>query len=559
MTPSPNPHLEEIDNALINLKPGARTALMTGLASAGMQPQAQPEIPGAIPVPEPKQQQMDPGMVGVTQEQAQVPGAIPIPPSHVGLPPGVSDRMAIPQIGPVTPPKSAAMTEYERITAPGLQGDLAHTKSDTGRSGIGQIHNPWARIPLQIADAVGSTFFPGISMALPGTELHHRMLVNDASNAVGTEQDVLDNQTKRGLQEAQTAEATAQAAGAPAHADEAAARAESLRHPKDENEAKTVTTAAGIFGWNPATKRFDIKVGEAPEDKGSITHILDRDGNAFKLNHDGTATPIKTPDGKQVQGMAPGPEAEKPLGNVDQMNAAMTARYQVLHPGGTLPPHFTLPPHATRGDYERIDKAMEATERALGTKAQQDQSNEMRRQTMAIAAGNRDKKEESGLRNATLKEFTPAVDSAERFNVMAKNYEDAIRNHDQQAMLSLLANHLGMTMGLQKGARMTKDIIQEAERSRPWLQGMKANFSPDGVLSGVALTPEQMRQMVNLGRERFAEDITKARNNSKYLGSTDDGPARTPGRSTINHYLGLASGDLARAKQLAAADGWSIQ
>ncbi len=162
-------------------------------------------------------------------------------------------------------------------------------------------------------------------------------------------------------------------------------------------------------------------------------------------------------------------------------------------------------------------------------------------------------------RTAGLKAFTPALESGERFNVMAKNYEDAIKNHDQQAMLSLLANHLGMTMGLQKGSRLTKDIIHEAENSRPWLQGLAAKFDKNGYLSGVNLTPEQMRQMVNLGRERFAEDIAKGRSEAKYMGLDDDGPTRTPSRATINHYTALANGDVAKAKQLAAADGWSIQ
>jgi len=142
---------------------------------------------------------------------------------------------------------------------------------------------------------------------------------------------------------------------------------------------------------------------------------------------------------------------------------------------------------------------------------------------------------------------------------MAKNYEDALKNHDQQAMLSLLANHLGMTMGLQKGSRLTRDIIREAQESRPWLQGLQAKFDKEGYLSGVTLTPEQMRQMVNLGRDRFAEDISKARNSARYLGAKDDGPERTPSKATINMYIGMANGDVAKAKQMAAKDGWSVK
>ena len=142
---------------------------------------------------------------------------------------------------------------------------------------------------------------------------------------------------------------------------------------------------------------------------------------------------------------------------------------------------------------------------------------------------------------------------------MTRNYEDAVKNHDQQAMLSLLANHIGMTMGLQKGARINQAMYSEAQKSLPWLQGVQAKFDKDGYLSGVTLSPQQMQRMVALGRERFSQDVTKARNNAKYLGAKDDGPERTPSKATINFYISEANGDAAKAKQLASADGWSIQ
>jgi hypothetical protein len=48
--------------------------------------------------------------------------------------------------------------------------------------------------------------------------------------------------------------------------DEAQARADALRHPatKQESEGKTVTTDQGVFQWNPATSRYDVRVGGAP-------------------------------------------------------------------------------------------------------------------------------------------------------------------------------------------------------------------------------------------------------------------------------------------------------
>ena len=167
--------------------------------------------------------------------------------------------------------------------------------------------------------------------------------------------------------------------------------------------------------------------------------------------------------------------------------------------------------------------------------------------------------EQRGAKNDILKAYTPTLESGERMNVMTDAYEKAIKDHDQQAMLNLLANHLGMTMGLQKGARMTKDIIHEAQQSRPWLQGLQATFDKDGYLSGVTLSPDQMRKMVNLAQQRYSEDAKKSRSTAQYLGATDDGPERIPGKATINYYLGVANGDPNKAKQLAKEDGWTVK
>jgi hypothetical protein len=68
-----------------------------------------------------------------------------------------------------------------------------------------------------------------------------------------------------------------------------------------------------------------------------------------------------------------------------------------------------------------------------------------------------------------------------------------------------------------------------------------------------------MRQMVGLGQSRYAEDAKKSRAVSQYLGATDDGPERSPGKATMRYYLGMTNGDPAKAKQIAAEDGWSVK
>jgi hypothetical protein len=297
--------------------------------------------------------------------------------------------------------------------------------------------------------------------------------------------------------------------------------------------------------------------------------LYDKNGDAIGF-HDGKGNflpqgdPNLPPGVAQVMGAAKPKlaEGDQPLTNVQNLTKDLQDRYDVLHPGSELPPEYALPANATQKDYDRIDKALEAQERAEGTREQQEQTKLLRQQAEADREATR-AMQQNRLSAADRKEiytiYQPSMQSAERFNVMAQNYEDAIKNHDQQAMLSLLANHLGMTMGLQKGARLTKDIINEAKNSRPWLQGMEAKFDKQGYLSGVTLTPEQMRQMVDLGASRYREDTVNARNAAKYMGANDDGPARSPNAATVRYYTNLANGDAAKAKSLAAEDGWTIQ
>jgi hypothetical protein len=97
----------------------------------------------------------------------------------------------------------------------------------------------------------------------------------------------------------------------------------------------------------------------------------------------------------------------------------------------------------------------------------------------------------------------PAIAGDTRLTIMQQNLKDALANpEDQQAMLSLVANHIGMTLGAQKGARINQAVWNEAVQSAPWLQNVAAKWGPDGYLQGVTLTPGQMKQMVVLAKQR---------------------------------------------------------
>jgi len=134
--------------------------------------------------------------------------------------------------------------------------------------------------------------------------------------------------------------------------------------------------------------------------------------------------------------------------------------------------------------------------------------------------------------------FDRVQESTSRLNIMRQNLQDAMKG-DQQAMLSLLANHLGMTMGLQKGARMNQAIINEAQQSTPWLQGLKARFDDRGYLTGVTLTPEQMRSMVTLGENRLAQDQRQFEATQQFIGGQGAPAQQQPAATHIWTPQGL--------------------
>lgn len=118
------------------------------------------------------------------------------------------------------------------------------------------------------------------------------------------------------------------------------------------------------------------------------------------------------------------------------------------------------------------------------------------------------------------KDLTTARGADFRLRSMNSSYKDAL-NGDQQAMLNLLTNHIGMTLGLQKGARITKDILHEATASAPWLQTVAAKFDDNGYLSGVVLTKGQMDSMMNLAHSQRHTAWQQAHDSASQAGLTD--------------------------------------
>jgi len=102
------------------------------------------------------------------------------------------------------------------------------------------------------------------------------------------------------------------------------------------------------------------------------------------------------------------------------------------------------------------------------------------------------------------------VQAQSRVETMDQNKKDALAGN-QQAMLSMVANHIGMTLGAQKGARITRAVWDEAIQSAPWVdQKISKWFHTDengdhvfdGYKGGVTLTPDQINQMVGLAHQK---------------------------------------------------------
>ena len=230
-----------------------------------------------------------------------VPGAMPVPrlappapevPSLVRAPQNgaAASFPAAPGGGMTSPPPTPAQQKL--------------TTLENSPSGIGGIKHAAARIPLQVLDAVGSTFLPGLMMGLPGTQLHHNMLVRGAERNVGDEQAAAGAKSKQELEAAQAKNLTAEA-------DERAHPKPKLGSPILTDQGyvtpnETEGTATPLLGPNGQP----LKAGEKPTaERTAIPKIIkDADGYLYRDTGTGEPTPIVV-DGQHVKGPMPAPKA----------------------------------------------------------------------------------------------------------------------------------------------------------------------------------------------------------------------------------------------------------
>ena len=164
-----------------------------------------------------------------------------------------------------------------------------------------------------------------------------------------------------------------------------------------------------------------------------------------------------------------------------------------------------------------------------------------------------------GLRTYKLTEtarkyYDAPMDADNRLSIMAEN----AKRPSPQGDVALLFNHIGMTLGAQKGARITNAEIDRAAKTRSLPEGAIARLqswgiAPDVVYaalgqdpgklpSGAFLSPRQRENMVRLAVEMRERQWNKARRAAKLHGYLEEpeqdptlpplGPQATVGKAT---------------------------
>lgn len=288
-------------------------------------------------------------------------------------------RTPQPQAVPPTAAEAPIRGELQRLTAPPPSDpSLAHTKQNTGTAGVNQIHNPWARIPLQILGAVGETFAPRLAAALPGTESHHQMLVGEAEGALKQQQEI-----RKAEEEAQTEAATA------GHLQAQTRLANTQADVAQEESKKNVITLG------PNQGAFDLKTGTwlvepTLKDEEKTTEIDPEIGKQLGIKPTAAGRYLVPNQalGALLKKKEP-TEGEMPLGErIPQLNQLLGSRYAVLHKG-PIPASYQLPPNATQKDYDRIHQALQSEEAGHQSELTHQDNLGMQRATLGATESNR--------------------------------------------------------------------------------------------------------------------------------------------------------------------------
>lgn len=218
-----NPVLDEISAAHANLSPQAQQAIegahgMLGISpshsdpalAASTAPSPELAVPG-VSGPRGPLPILSPEVPAPSRPMAGSAGGTPMADSGgSGVDSALLDGPSVSATGGplAAPPVSALAQERERLTRPGLPSSdpNAHTSMDTGRTGIGQIHNPWLRGLATAGDVIASGVFPRFGQFIPGTSGYHNNLVAGNERAIQSEEGSAKNAADVAKTGAETAE-----------------------------------------------------------------------------------------------------------------------------------------------------------------------------------------------------------------------------------------------------------------------------------------------------------------------------------------------------------------
>lgn len=225
--------------------------------------------------------------------------------------------------------------------------------------------------------------------------------------------------------------------------------------------------------------------------------------NTVKQNFQEQWVPIQETNTKTPGGAPPMPPRGKPVNNTPPPSLSVPTP-----PAAAATPPTTTT--ATPANPKDLKKEAEARKPKTSETTSSDSS------TPRATGANASIKVGDPIMAAPSKEFRDARATYHGAILRQQQMHNYLRDAEkpgppnQQAMLGLLFNHIGMTQGAQKGARINQKSVDEAKASTPWLdakiaewfhQDQNGDYIFDGLKGGINLTKPQMEQMVELADE----------------------------------------------------------
>lgn len=320
---------------------------------------------------------------------------------------------------PTTPPAAIPPTRTTVSTGPTPVGDTLGERLAAREAELKGSFTPWKQQNWKqrigtVAQDIGTALEPQVMAAIPGTMLNRRLELANIRRELGEEQ---ARQSTAGLQRAQTEEAQTRSA------------AERLTMGQP-------TPVPGTEGYNPQTQEPEVlwkipgqgyQVGPmnrsfAPA-PGTMPQVQQQQP-APPTGGTAAAPPMAAPT--YVPGKPPEKERKLTPEEVQKGEAGFLNRYQVLNPGKPLPSEYKLPQNPSIADYDRIDKALEATERASAARTTQQGVEEQRKfnQQMRQDEAARQAQQAQERKEKAAGEWVRAVDNDNKVHYLTRGDYD---------------------------------------------------------------------------------------------------------------------------------------